>query len=107
LMMPDVDGMAVLMRLREQGALPTLPVVVITAHDERNIRLDALSAGAIDFVVKPVDGAELACRCRTLIELKRLREAASRAAADRAFRESHERVQETIEGLPLYLYRGQ
>ena len=106
MMMPDVDGMSVLTELQKQGALPTLPVVVVTAHDERKLRIDALSAGAIDFVVKPVDRVELACRCRTLIELKRLREDASQRAADRAFRELYDRVHQMVEGLPLYLYRG-
>lgn len=74
LMMPGVDGMGVLAELRERGALPGLPVVVVTAHDDRDARIAALTAGATDFLAKPIDRVEVACRVRALIELKRLRE---------------------------------
>lgn len=74
LMMPEVDGMAVLMQLRNKDRLPSLPVVIVTAHHDRGIRLQALRAGAIDFVSKPIDAMEVACRVRSLTELKRLRD---------------------------------
>jgi PAS domain S-box-containing protein len=81
LMMPEVDGMAVLAELRRKGVLPALPVVVVTAHDDRQARLAALSAGAIDFLGKPIDRAEVRCKLHTLIELKQLRDAANADAA--------------------------
>jgi two-component system cell cycle sensor histidine kinase/response regulator CckA len=76
IMMPRVDGLEVLAQLGERGMLPLLPVVVITAHDDRTTRLNALTAGAVDFLPKPIDRLELGCKVRTLVELKRLREAA-------------------------------
>ncbi|NOY27018.1 MAG: response regulator, partial [Oligoflexia bacterium] len=76
LMMPEVDGMAVLMQLRMKDRLPSLPVVIVTAHHDRGIRLQALRAGAIDFLSKPIDAMEVACRVRSLTELKRLRDRA-------------------------------
>ena len=74
LMMPGIDGMAVLAELQKRRLLPSLSVVVVTSHDERQIRIDALTAGAIDFLSKPIDRLEVACRIRTLVELKQLRE---------------------------------
>jgi PAS domain S-box-containing protein len=81
LMMPGIDGMAVLTALQAQQRLPALPVVVVTAHDDRKVRIDALTAGAVDFVGKPLDRFEVACRIRTLVDLKRLRDASAADAA--------------------------
>ena len=55
LVMPDLDGMAVLTRLREAGR--GLPTIVQTAHGSIEAVISAMRAGAVDFVVKPV-GAE-------------------------------------------------
>lgn len=55
LVMPNLDGMGVLARLRQ--AAIKVPVIVQTAHDGINNVVSAMRAGAIDFVVKPV-GAE-------------------------------------------------
>ncbi|MCC2096536.1 MAG: sigma-54-dependent Fis family transcriptional regulator [Hyphomicrobiales bacterium] len=55
LVMPDVDGMAVLERMRERGI--AVPAIVQTAHGSIETVISAMRAGAADFVVKPV-GAE-------------------------------------------------
>ncbi len=55
LVMPDLDGMGVLSRMRERKI--TTPVIVQTAHGSIEAVISAMRAGAIDFVVKPV-GAE-------------------------------------------------
>ena len=55
LVMPDLDGMGVLGRLRDKRI--TTPVVVQTAHGSIETVVSAMRAGAVDFVVKPV-GAE-------------------------------------------------
>ncbi len=55
LVMPDLDGMGVLGRLKERGL--ALPVIVQTAHGSIETVISAMRAGASDFVVKPV-GAE-------------------------------------------------
>ena len=52
LVMPELDGMAVLARLREGER--TLPVIVQTAHGGIDVVVRAMRAGAVDFVVKPV-----------------------------------------------------
>jgi two-component system, cell cycle sensor histidine kinase and response regulator CckA len=92
MMMPEVDGIAVLRRLAAEGRLPALPVVVVTAHDDREAKIAALSAGAMDFLTKPIDRLALTCKVRTLVELKQLRERAvsisegRRAEADHLLR---------------------
>jgi signal transduction histidine kinase len=74
IMMPEVDGLAVLDELKKWGVLPALPVVVITASEDRAVRIEALKAGAIDFISKPIDYLEVSCKIQTLLELKRLRD---------------------------------
>src|SRR5262245_36884380 len=55
LVMPDLDGLGVLARMREAGV--AIPVIVQTAHGGIDNVVNAMRAGAADFVVKPV-GAE-------------------------------------------------
>src|SRR5215813_15133707 len=55
LVMPDLDGLGVLARIREAGL--SIPVIVQTAHGGIDNVISAMRAGAADFVVKPV-GAE-------------------------------------------------
>lgn len=101
MMMPDLDGMAVLARLQEQGIVPALPVVMVTAHSQRDVRIKALTLGAIDFVAKPIDVLELKCRIKTLIELDQLRVTAAQTAQDTL----KARIEDSLEALPLVLYQ--
>ena len=72
-MMPDMDGFEVCRRLRADPALATVPIILLTALDDRESRLRGLEAGADDFVTKPFDGTELRIRLRTLRRLNRYR----------------------------------
>jgi len=53
IMMPDVDGLQVLRRIRRDPALAELPVVVISARAQEADRDAALAAGATDYMTKP------------------------------------------------------
>lgn len=75
LMMPEIDGLTVLERLQENGLLPDLPVIVVTALEDRQTHLEALSRGAMDFLTKPVNRHELACRVKNLLRMKRAQDA--------------------------------
>ncbi len=100
LMMPEVDGMSVLAELQKRQMLPALPVVVVTAHEERKVRIDALTAGAVDFIAKPIDRLEVACRIRTLVELRQLRERAV-ATVEGKLRESDHLLRLRFEQSPV------
>lgn len=67
LMMPDLDGVEVLQLLRATEAGAHVPVVLVTAHSDREQRLRGLRAGADDFLEKPIDAPILLARVRTLL----------------------------------------
>jgi DNA-binding response OmpR family regulator len=72
-MMPDMDGFEVCRRLRSDVVLADVPVVLVTALDDRDSRLQGIEAGADDFVTKPFDRAELRTRVNTITRLNRFR----------------------------------
>ncbi|MBI5919443.1 MAG: EAL domain-containing protein [Nitrosomonadales bacterium] len=72
-MMPELDGYEVCRRIRATTRLSELPVVMVTALDDRDSRLQGLLTGADDFVSKPFDGAELRARVKTIVRLNRYR----------------------------------
>jgi two-component system response regulator PhoP len=65
LMLPKMDGLTVLQRLRSVGA--QVPVLVLTARDEKESVVGLLNAGADDYVAKPFDLGELLARAKALI----------------------------------------
>ncbi|MGZ9006496.1 MAG: response regulator, partial [Burkholderiales bacterium] len=69
-MMPGMDGYEVLARIKGDPATKNIAVVMLTALDDRNARMLGLSAGAEDFLTKPVDRAELSVRVRNLLRIK-------------------------------------
>jgi two-component system, cell cycle response regulator len=72
-MMPGMDGFEVCRRLRADPKLGLVPVVMITALDDRDSRLEGISAGADDFMSKPFDSLELAARMHPIGRLNRYR----------------------------------
>lgn len=72
-MMPDMDGFEVCRRLRADPLLAEVPVIVVTALDDRDSLLRGIEAGADDFVSKPFDRTELRARVRTITRLNRYR----------------------------------
>jgi PAS domain S-box-containing protein len=69
-MMPGMDGYQVAGAIKSSAATMNIPVIMITAHDDRHARMLGLGAGAEDFLSKPVDRAELCVRVRNLLRLK-------------------------------------
>jgi len=70
IMMPGMDGYEVARALKADAATMAIPVVMVTALDDRESRLRGLEAGAEEFVTKPVDRNELRIRVRNLLRLK-------------------------------------
>lgn len=65
-MMPDMTGCEVTKRIRQNQQLSHIPIVLITAFDEVDLK-EGLSLGANDFIRKPVDFNELLSRIKTLL----------------------------------------
>ncbi len=72
-MMPGMDGFEVCRTLRATPALAEVPVLMVTALDDRESRLRGLDVGADDFITKPFDKTELRMRIRSITRLNRYR----------------------------------
>jgi signal transduction histidine kinase/FixJ family two-component response regulator len=77
LRMPVMDGRQLLAAVRSDPVLAPLPVVLFSAHADRDAAVDALAAGADDYLVKPFTPAQLVARVRSSIELARTRRQAA------------------------------
>jgi signal transduction histidine kinase len=82
LLMPQMDGFAVLATLRNDRLLAAVPVIVLTAMHDRGLLVRAFAAGAVDYLTKPFVVEELLARVRTHIELKRARDHLARIARE-------------------------
>jgi PleD family two-component response regulator len=98
LMMPEMDGFAVLEALRSGAPETFLPIVVLTADITEEANARALEAGATDFLVKPVSQTEALLRIRNLLETRRLHLVLEnqRAALEDAVRERTAELRGTI-----------
>jgi putative two-component system response regulator len=99
LIMPHVDGFAILEALRSGDASETfLPIVVLTADISEDAKARALEAGATDFLVKPVSQTEALLRIRNLLETRRthLLLDNQRSALEEAVRERTTELRATI-----------
>ena len=72
LMMPHVDGFAILESVRAAAGDTFLPVIILTADANEGTKLRALRAGATDFLLKPFDEIEVLLRMANLLETRRL-----------------------------------
>ncbi len=69
-MMPKINGFEVCRRLKQDEKTKTIPVILVTALSEKQHRVQALEAGADDFISKPVDQTELTVRVKSLLRIK-------------------------------------
>ena len=70
--MPGMSGYEVCRKIRENPATGILPVIMVTALDPSEERINGLEAGADDFLTKPINQAELLARVRSLVRIKQL-----------------------------------
>ncbi len=73
-MMPDMDGLEVVKRLKADRNLPFIPVIMQTALDSTERMVAGLEAGADDYVTKPINFQELEARVRSLLRIKKLQQ---------------------------------
>jgi len=77
-LMPGMSGYDVCRAIRADPAMAMLPVVMITALEDREERVKGIEAGADDFLSKPVNPPELLARVRSLLRIHRLYETVQR-----------------------------
>ncbi|MEE7491569.1 response regulator FixJ [Methylobacterium oryzae CBMB20] len=97
--MPGIDGVEFLHRLRQRGSMP--PVIVMTGHADVALAVEAMKAGAVDFIEKPFDDEVLLASIRSaLARADRTLKRASESDAVRArLAELTERERQVLEGL--------
>lgn len=72
IMMPGIDGFEVCRRLKANPKTTHIPVVMVTALDQPEDRVEGLKCGADDFLTKPVNNMQLMARVKSLLRLKML-----------------------------------
>ncbi len=70
IIMPEVDGIQILTRLKADPELSRVPVLILTATSDSSLKREALGLGATDFLNKPVDAHDLLPRVRNAIMFK-------------------------------------
>lgn len=114
--MPGMDGAEFVGRLRGLPLTRDVPIIVITAYEDREFRIRALNAGATDFLRTPVDHQEFVTRSRNLLKLgqqqkllqlhaqglERELELSERSRAT-AIRESRTRLLQVIDTIPAVI----
>ena len=70
--MPRLDGIAVCERLKAHPTRRLIPIVILTASNDRNTRLRGIAAGADDYLSKPFDSKELLIRTKVLLRQRAL-----------------------------------
>src|SRR3546814_20867872 len=83
MIMPGMDGFALLERIKQRPELLRLPVVFLTAAHDRELLLRAFDAGAVDYVTKPFMPEELLARVNAHVGLKQTRDRLERVARER------------------------
>ena len=73
-MMSEIDGYEVCQNLKKQPFSQNIPVIFLTSNTEIDDVIKGFQAGAVDYIVKPFNSAELIARLETHLELKRSRE---------------------------------
>jgi len=101
-MMPEMDGLQFIDEFRRIAGASSVPVLMVTANDDRAVRYRALESGADDFLSKPVDHLEFLARTKNLLKLsdatRKLTDQAAWLAESvrKATQEVRERERETV-----------
>ncbi len=83
IMMPKIDGLEVVRRMKADSTLPFIPVILVTAKATPKDVVAGLDAGGDDYLTKPIDHGALVARVRAMLRIKAL----------------HDQVQELNQGL--------
>ena len=97
--MPELDGIEFLRRLRQRGPMP--PVIVMTGHADVPLAVEAMRAGAVDFIEKPFDDEVLLASVRSALAqaARSLNRAAHQSAVRARLATLSERERQVLDGL--------
>jgi two-component system, cell cycle response regulator len=90
IMMPKIDGIEVARRVKNNPDLPFIPIIMQTALDSTENKVEGLEAGADDYITKPIDFPELKARVNSMLRIKRLQEEVEER--ERELMEANERL---------------
>ncbi len=83
LLMPGMDGCQVCAQLKANPAWHNIPVIFLSAADDKDLIVRALDSGGVDYITKPFNQAELISRVRTQLVLKAARDQLRQLAEDK------------------------
>ncbi|HEX6534996.1 MAG TPA: diguanylate cyclase [Gemmatimonadaceae bacterium] len=83
-MMPRLDGNEVARRIKADKNLPFIPIIMQTALDSVEQKVEGLGAGADDYITKPINFAELEARVRSMLRIKALQDEVQKRERDLA-----------------------
>ncbi|MBV9373998.1 MAG: response regulator [Alphaproteobacteria bacterium] len=91
IMMPKMDGIEAVKRLKADRSLPFIPVILVTARADAKDVIAGLESGGDDYLTKPVDHAALSARVRSMLRIKALHDTVQ-AQAERLEQQANELV---------------
>jgi two-component system, cell cycle response regulator len=103
IMLPKMTGLEVARRVKGNKDLPFIPIIMQTALDSTQDKVEGLDAGADDYITKPINFAELEARVRSLLRIKALQDEVERLSRTDALTEVdnrrylEQRLEETFE----------
>ena len=97
-MMPEMDGLEVCRQMKADPALKHVPIIFCSALDDTAAKVRGLDAGAVDFITKPYDPAEIVARVNTHLAMGRLQRGleARNSELERALTLAHELRQDAL-----------
>ena len=99
IMMPQMNGYEVCEKLRQATKTTDVPIIMITALDDRASRIHGIECGADDFLTKPLDRNEIRTRVESIVRLNRIRKLLMQETDKSQFQERLKQASdETIDG---------
>jgi len=93
-LMPDLDGVVACRQIKQQVHLQDIPIIMVTAKNDLDNLKEAFSAGAMDYINKPVKSVELLARVTSALTLKS--EMDCRKEREAELRRSNEELQQAL-----------
>jgi CheY-like chemotaxis protein len=93
-LMPEIDGVQACRRIKQQTHLRDIPIIMVTAKNDLENLHEAFSAGAMDYINKPVKSVELLARVASAITLKK--EMDCRKLRESELRRTNEELQQAL-----------